>query len=513
MKRNMSTRAPLRVLTAILLLGGLLVAPAAPAAAQQPESFVTMISDAGDYIGGGQARYYHAGNAEITLSGTTSSVNVNVSGGNLGDQFNMQFAAPQGQTLQPGVYERAQRASFREAGRPGIDISGDGRGCNTISGRFEVKEVTQVVNTITKLWIVYEQHCEGGSAALFGEVRYGVPRRPGTSVALGPSVVQWPETDAGSPTRVVPVTVVNTASSPVEIGAASVSGTDRDRFSVRLDECNGTLGPSETCFVFVRFSTATAGNRRASLTIPERGGLTHSVALSGNVAGGITRFTLAGGYVGGGRHRYTTANAEISVDGGYDGVRGWIEGTDGNWWSAEFYPPAGDVLAPGTTYRDAKRAAFRGTAAGLEVSGSGRGCNELTGSFTVLALEVGEYGDLEQVAIRYTQHCDYERHPSRGDLMFHVQPPNVYKRSIALSVQGGRLRGTVRGNNRCTARTLVRLQRYEDGIFKTFVSDRTNANGGFARKVRRGWYYRVLAPEKWLADGSLCKPAVSPARG
>lgn len=59
-----------------------------------------------------------------------------------------------------------------------------------------------------------------------------------------------------------------------------------------------------------------------------------------------------------------------------------VEGPDGTYWSADFTPAAGDVLAPGT-YTDATRFPFNGTGPGLSVSGSGRGCNTLTGSFTV----------------------------------------------------------------------------------------------------------------------------------
>lgn len=93
-------------------------------------------------IGGGQERLFHSGNASITVSGGPAYVTVSVAGGTSGDSYDFDFAAPPGQQLAPGVYVGAQRAPFREAGRPGIDISGSGRGCNTIEGSFEVKEIT-----------------------------------------------------------------------------------------------------------------------------------------------------------------------------------------------------------------------------------------------------------------------------------------------------------------------------------------------------------------------------------
>jgi hypothetical protein len=74
-----------------------------------------MYSD-GDYVGGGAQRFYHPGNGAITVSGSTAYLTVRVSGGNLGDYFDLEFAAPPGQVLAPGVYDKAQRAPFREEG-------------------------------------------------------------------------------------------------------------------------------------------------------------------------------------------------------------------------------------------------------------------------------------------------------------------------------------------------------------------------------------------------------------
>jgi len=40
-----------------------------------------------------------------------------------------------------GEYEGAQRFAFHSPTRPGIDVSGDGRGCNRDAGRFLVSEL------------------------------------------------------------------------------------------------------------------------------------------------------------------------------------------------------------------------------------------------------------------------------------------------------------------------------------------------------------------------------------
>jgi len=115
----------------VAVLGASACALAGPAiASAAPTTFVTMLSDSGDYIGGGTQRLFQPSNSAISISGSAGYLTVFVSGGTAGDSYDMDFAAPPGQTLVPGYYIGAQRAPFREAGHPGIDISGSGRGCN-----------------------------------------------------------------------------------------------------------------------------------------------------------------------------------------------------------------------------------------------------------------------------------------------------------------------------------------------------------------------------------------------
>src|SRR4051812_43610577 len=157
----------MRCRAGLLSVGLLLVV--APATARAGTA--TMSSERGDYIGGGVQRTYdtRAGD-RVTATASDAALGVSVSGGPYGDSYGMTFEAPDGAILQPGVYVGAQRAPFHEAGRPGIEISGDGRGCNEISGSFEVRELTRNPDgTVQRAWVLYEQHCEGGTAALFGE--------------------------------------------------------------------------------------------------------------------------------------------------------------------------------------------------------------------------------------------------------------------------------------------------------------------------------------------------------
>jgi hypothetical protein len=123
-----------------------------------------MYSDGADYIGGGFQRTFDSANASIGVSGNPYYLTVSASGGTAGDSFSFDFAGPPGQALAAGgVYVNAQRAPFREAGHPGIDIGGSGRGCNTDTGLFEVKDIAvDSSGAIARLWIVYEHTAKAG---------------------------------------------------------------------------------------------------------------------------------------------------------------------------------------------------------------------------------------------------------------------------------------------------------------------------------------------------------------
>jgi hypothetical protein len=113
----------------VVAVAAALLAGIAPAqAAASGSDYAVMFSDPGDWIGGGSQRVFRTSDSSITMGGSPGYVTVNVSGGTFGDYYSMDFAAPPGAGLAPGYYTRAQRAPFREAGRPGIDISGSGRG-------------------------------------------------------------------------------------------------------------------------------------------------------------------------------------------------------------------------------------------------------------------------------------------------------------------------------------------------------------------------------------------------
>src|SRR3954468_2631408 len=210
-----------------------LASPAPARAADGPPATVTMFSEAGDYIGGGRQQTFGIYQGDrISATASQDSLGVSVSGGPDGESYGLEFDAPDGQALTPGVYTGAQRAPFHEAVRPGIEVSGDGRGCNEIAGSFEVGDLTyDATGAVQSAWVLYEQHCEGGVPALFGEVRIGAPAQ-----SAAPTAVRWPARDLGGGGQAVPVWFAPSAT----VSSVAVVGDAAGDFPVRVDDCTGT---------------------------------------------------------------------------------------------------------------------------------------------------------------------------------------------------------------------------------------------------------------------------------
>ncbi|HWO24045.1 MAG TPA: hypothetical protein VNO30_35125 [Kofleriaceae bacterium] len=133
-----------------------------------------MYFDGNDYIYNGTMTVT---NASWSASGSRNSIAIHLTPSQQGQGYwwDLDFDSRQiGVDLAPGVYEMAQRAPFAQPGHPGLEVTGDGRGCNTISGRFQVHAFERVPNTttISRALVTFEQHCEGGTPVLNGCVRY-----------------------------------------------------------------------------------------------------------------------------------------------------------------------------------------------------------------------------------------------------------------------------------------------------------------------------------------------------
>jgi hypothetical protein len=153
-------------------------------------NFLYFNGEPGDYIYGGAERLFTAPPATMTSS--MSQAGDYFRGRLTPDFWGVDIAAPVGEPLAVGSYIRATRASFRPAGSSGIDVFGDGRGCNMTTGKFDVNELTYADNgQILVFQATFEQHCESRfSPALYGRIRIENPA-PGP-LALPPGSIAVP---------------------------------------------------------------------------------------------------------------------------------------------------------------------------------------------------------------------------------------------------------------------------------------------------------------------------------
>jgi parallel beta-helix repeat protein len=130
----------------------------------QPD-LVLYRSASGDYIGQG-ATYVTTNAADFSVNGTASTLVVGAFG------FQAYFQGPDGAPLSVGVYTNAARWPFNGAA-PGLSVSGNGRGCNTVCGSFEILELsTDGAGQIERLWVTFTHVCECFFPPLNGEIRY-----------------------------------------------------------------------------------------------------------------------------------------------------------------------------------------------------------------------------------------------------------------------------------------------------------------------------------------------------
>jgi hypothetical protein len=198
----------------ILSFFGILFAIFLAGAVRGDTAELMLTSQPGDFIGQGQTKdiIYTPSNSDLFIEMIEPSRNVNgqpaflsfilgtVTGSNTTNTFStLNFGTDQlGIPFQPGVYglpgNTAQRAVFASSGHPGLDVTFQNRGSNTLTGNFTVNSVqffSGPGNTeqIGELDVNFEQHSEGATPALFGHFTFfatgfGVPDSGSTLLLL-----------------------------------------------------------------------------------------------------------------------------------------------------------------------------------------------------------------------------------------------------------------------------------------------------------------------------------------
>jgi hypothetical protein len=139
-------------------------------------------------------------------------------------------------------------------------------------------------------------------------------------------------------------------------------------------------------------------------------------ALNPVVTGQVLYFrSTAGDYIGGGQTTLvsdTTGNFSAnpanagSVSYNYNDN----DASSGIYWFLTLASADGSPLRAGA-YENAIRAPFHDTSNGLELFGSGRGCNQIAGRFDVLEVATDPQGTITRLAVDFEQHCESAQAP------------------------------------------------------------------------------------------------------
>lgn len=131
-------------------------------------NFIYLESQPGDFIGAGQNYLYDSGDFSVSDTGARLTLNVNQP-----ERWRATFQAMNSiSRLEAGYYGDLERFPFHNPTRGGLSWSGEGRGCNRLTGWFVVDSVEYQGIELTAIELRFQQNCEGGSSALNGVIRW-----------------------------------------------------------------------------------------------------------------------------------------------------------------------------------------------------------------------------------------------------------------------------------------------------------------------------------------------------
>ena len=143
-------------------------------AAHAQVTSLSLFSDQGDFVGGGQNAFFTPadGSFSTQVSANGNVISVNFVGQQPGVFWNLQFSACCGSplTLPGGYFANGLPGSSFNAG---MLISGDGRSCNSLTGDFDILQLSfNSDGSVASLDVIFVQQCESETPALSGEIRF-----------------------------------------------------------------------------------------------------------------------------------------------------------------------------------------------------------------------------------------------------------------------------------------------------------------------------------------------------
>lgn len=155
----------------LLIAGQTLTVNQAAAGAPGMAAVLSVVSDPGDLVGGGQSNTFTLrGGITVSTDPSHSELQFRILPAGPSGSWFVNMKAPAGQQLGARLFDRAERYPFQEASQPGLSVY-NSNGCNQLTGRFLVGEAVYNADlTVQRFHAKFEQHCEGYSVALRGEI-------------------------------------------------------------------------------------------------------------------------------------------------------------------------------------------------------------------------------------------------------------------------------------------------------------------------------------------------------
>jgi len=417
------------------------------------------------------------------------------------------FGSKDSTPMVAGVYETARR------GLPANQLSiwTQARGCNVVTGRFVIHEVSYGPNgRVHRFAADFEQHCEDAGPALFGAIRYfstapvtdlvpfgGAYPRYELGLTAGPhGRVRGPGLDCGGPATACS----RSCGAPTSLPLVAIPDPGYI-FAGWTGDCH--ISPSVTIHVngpkqcAAVFEPSTPTSPRTLLRID----------------------SYEGEYVGQGRiHVLAPVNSK------------WTAGLyeNGNWlevelvgvgpslmtnWTVRLRAPVGEALQVGRRYGATGRGFLEGLPT-ISVYGNGRGCNHEFGHFMIRELGVGQNQSVEQLAVEFEQHCELEsRPPLTGTLTFNstVDMPRLLADERVVTIRAVR---SPSGFSAVSAPQTVRLSKSGPGVITwTAAADRpwitlSPGAGAGSSAIAVGAVFDSTLPDEGVLSGTV---TVTPA--
>ncbi|WP_067659291.1 hypothetical protein [Ferrimonas marina] len=141
--------------------------------AADDQRFIYFDSPAGEYIGQGKRRYLSSRDGYFTNNSNSEQLDTIRLRYDNDRNWSLDLQSGDGTPLREGRYEGATRYPFNRDGEPGVNFSGEGRGCNTINGEFEIHQLQRDAHgNLLALAVDYTQYCSNGTEPLRGKLRY-----------------------------------------------------------------------------------------------------------------------------------------------------------------------------------------------------------------------------------------------------------------------------------------------------------------------------------------------------